>query len=436
MQIRYQCADTTVDVDGSGSTILDISIAQRIPHLRECGGNGRCTTCRIRILDGLNNVTPMTARELEAARARDWDKNIRLACQTRVQGDITIQCLVRSGTEVSRLQTETIPSETGEERFLAILFCDMRNFTPLVGSRPAFDVVHLLNRYFTALGEPILQNNGLIYQYVGDEITGLFGVDGDTPQSSCLAAVRAGLGMLYALERLNTAISRDFGVKMAVGIGVHFGSTIVGNIGHPERRRFAVVGDAVNVASRIQSVNKQLATTFLISEKVLAQLPEKTLATGKTSSISLKGKSEPFTLFEVLNFSEPDTELLIQSTLSRLLRDEERFADEFYRQLFSVAPETRKLFQESLEKQRRMFTSMLSSILYAMSRPKNLELGLRQLGRRHKGYGVNLGHYPVVRDAFLETVRKELGEECTPQVIQAWEKALDFILSQMSAESS
>ena len=73
MQIRYQCAETTVGVDGSESTILDISIAQRIPHLRECGGNGRGTTCRIRILDGLNNVTPMTARELEAARARDWD---------------------------------------------------------------------------------------------------------------------------------------------------------------------------------------------------------------------------------------------------------------------------------------------------------------------------------------------------------------------------
>ncbi len=290
MDVHYQCAGRVVSVDDPKTTILATSIKHKIPHFHECGGHARCTTCRVRILDGIQHVSTPTATEKRLAVASGWDDFTRLACQTRVTGDVTIQRLIRTAAEVSRLQIETLPSGTGEERPLAILFCDMRNFTPFVETHFAYDVVHIMNRFFTALGEPILLNNGLIYQYVGDEITGLFGVGKDTPEQSCLAAVRAGIGMIEALERLNPELERDFDTELAIGIGIHFGPTIVGRVGHPSHQQFAVIGDAVNVASRIQATNKTLGTTLLISENVLAQLSEGILQTGKSTAVSLKGK--------------------------------------------------------------------------------------------------------------------------------------------------
>ncbi len=80
------------------------------------------------------------------------------------------------------------------------------------------------------------------------------------PKQSCLAAVRAGIGMIEALERLNPELERDFDTELAMGIGIHFGPTIVGRVGHPSHQQFAVIGDTVNVASRIQAANKTLGT--------------------------------------------------------------------------------------------------------------------------------------------------------------------------------
>ena len=436
MEIRYQCAGLVVPVDKSDTTILDVSVAHRIPHLRECGGNARCTTCRVRILDGVRHVSPRTDAEAKLADARGWDDFTRLACQTRVTGDVTIERLIQTGADVSGLQIENLPTGKGEERPLAILFCDMRNFTPFVETHLAYDVVHVMTRFFTALGEPILVNNGLIYQYVGDEITGLFGVGGDAPERSCLSAVRAGLGMLKALERLNQEVSRQFDTELGVGIGIHFGTTIVGHVGHPSHRQFAVVGDAVNVASRIQSANKTLGTRLLISEEVRSRLPEGALRTGASTSVPLKGKSDEFTLFEVLGFADPDPSLVVQETLGSILDPEARFAEVFYRRLFELAPQVKSLFRGNMEKQGQMLGHMIEGVVYASSRPENLVLGLQSLGRQHAGYGVSREHYALVRRALLDTIQDVLGDKYAPDVARAWEVTIDSILHLMSGEKA
>jgi quinoprotein glucose dehydrogenase len=166
-------------------------------------------------------------------------------------------------SSASQLQLETIPEGVGQERDLALLICDMRGFTPFVESHTAFDVVHILNRMFDSLGEAILINGGAIYQYVGDEISGRFGLDGGSPETVCRAAIRSALGMIDALESLNTSLESEFGIKLSVGIGVHFGPVIVGRVGHPIQRDFSVLGDSINVASRIQGMNKQFWTRVL-----------------------------------------------------------------------------------------------------------------------------------------------------------------------------
>ena len=272
--IVYAGDERATSVVDPTMTILDVSIASKIPHFRECGGHGRCTTCRVRICDGIQHVSPRTPRETEVAAALGWDGFTRLACQTRVSGDVTLERLVKSCADMSRVQLEEASVAPSEEKPLAVLFCDIREFTPFVETNLAYDVVHILNRFFKAVGDAILINNGIIYQYVGDQIIGLFGVGGDPPEKSCLDAMRAGLGMLESLNDLNTELSGEFGTTLAIGIGAHFGPLIVGMMGHPNHRVFTVIGDAMNIASRIQDTNKALGTKFLVSEVLFDHVPQ------------------------------------------------------------------------------------------------------------------------------------------------------------------
>ena len=433
LSIKYCSIDRTVDVEDPLDSILDSSIHNKIPHLHECGGNGICTTCRIRILDGFNSLTRPTAKEVEMARKRNWDPSIRLACQTRVRGEVSIQRLVWTSSEISQLQLETVPVGKGEERPLALLFCDLRDFTNLAEKHSNFDLAHMLNRFFTILGDPILMNNGVIYQYAGDEIIGLFGTSGGDPEKISFDTIRAALGMLYAVERLNKLELKDFNTEFKVGIGIHFGKAFVGQVGHPKHRQFAVIGDPVNVTSRIESLNKDLNTTLLVSDQFLSNFPDNVLKVGLSSTVKLKGKETDIKVHEVLDFVEPDTNLEVQATLDLLLKNEDRFASNFYNRLFEKAPQVKDLFTRNMVDQGRMLTHMLGGIIYSLSRPEYLILGLKSLGRQHKGYGVQKEHYPIVKEVLLETIEDELGDACTHKVRFAWQSALDLVTQSMQS---
>jgi len=429
--ITYTGINRRVDYNDSNGTILECSITNQIPHIHECGGNGLCTTCRIRVLSGHNNLNPRTLKEQEIARVRKWDPSIRLACQCYVKGDVDIQRLVWTSSEVNKLQLETVPDGFAEERAIAILFCDIRGFTKMTVENYSFDVAHILNRFYTVLGDPILINNGVIYQYVGDEIVGLFGVSGGMRKKNCIDAVRAALGMQYAIERLNHFELVDFNVNLELGIGINFGKAYIGHLGHPKHKQFAVVGDPVNTASRIQSYNKNAKTKILISDSILKGIPEGTLEIGNTFKDQMSGHEHETILYELKGFKELDIQLELQRSLDYLLRNEEEFADKFYARVFEKAPETRSLFKNNMASQGRLLTHMLAGIVYSMSRPDHLHLGLKLLGESHSRYGVLEEHYPVVLDSLLETIRENLGESYSPQLISAWQKALITITSEM-----
>ncbi len=428
--IVYVGEDKAMAVADPTMTILDVSIAHKIPHVRTCGGHGRCTTCRVRIRDGIQNVSARTPREVEVADALRWDGFTRLACQTRVSGDVTLERLVTSPADVSSLQVEEASIGPSEERTLAVLFCDIRDFTPFVDAHLAYDVVHILNRFFKAVGDAILINNGVIYQYVGDQIVGLFGVGGDPPEKSCLDTIRAGLGMLAALNDLNSELSDEFGTTLEIGIGAHFGPLIVGMMGHPDHRQFTVVGDAMNIASRIEDANKTLGTRFLMSEALFNQVPQAPVEVRRAQAV-LKGKHGAFKLVEAIGFAAPDAALLVQSTIGVLLQHQKRFTQDLYRRLFALAPPAEGLFRGDMESQGQMLSHMMQFLVHAMSRPEFMTLGLRDLGRRHDGYGVASDYYPAFRQAFLESARGILGERHTPQVEKAWADTIDMIIESM-----
>ncbi len=430
-KITYSGINKVVENDDEFSSILDLSIANQIPHLHECGGHGRCTTCRVRILEGLENLNRKSQTEQETSFIRKWDPSIRLACQAFPHGDIKLQRLIWSMGEVNQLQTELAPVGEADERPIAILFCDLRNFTSLSSENLNFDIAFMLNRFYTVLGDPILMNNGIIYQYVGDEIVGVFGTSGGTREKICTDAIRAALGMQYALTRLNSMELGDLDIELKSGIGINFGKAYIGHLGHPNHKQFSVIGDPVNVASKVQQHTKSSGASILISKPVLKGLPQNNLLIGKTFMATIPGKEQQLELFELLGFKEMDLALELQSSLHEMLNDQDGFASIFYDKVFALAPAVRNLFKKNMTDQGRLLTHMLGGIVYSLARPEHLALGLKKLGESHVRYGVIEAHYPVVKQALLETIDKTLGDQKTDKTLIAWNQALDHVIDTM-----
>ena len=429
--VRYRCAGMTVETGSLDATLLDVSIAHKITHWHECGGNGRCTTCRVRILDGASHLSAPTRREAELAQARGWDPTIRLACQTSASGDVTLERIVLSEATASQLRAETVGREAGAERQLAILFCDMRDFTALADSNSAFDVVHILNRFFEALGDPILLNGGIISHYVGDQICGLFGLDDADPARICSGAIRAAFGMVEAIDGLNEELARSFGIRIRIGIGVHFGNAIVGDVGHPTLRRFTIIGDDVNTASRIESMTKELGATILVSRAVAERLAEGSLSVTATKMARLRGKRNDIELLAVDGFADPSPFTLAQRSIGRLLDDPSAFAAQFYANMFAMRPELEGLFVNGTGAQGAMLSHMLRSVVSGLERRKHVTIGLQTMGRKHVGYGVELDHYDTFRAAMLKTISDVMGAGLTREIEESWSETLDVILGLM-----
>jgi class 3 adenylate cyclase/truncated hemoglobin YjbI len=431
-KVTYFHEATLEDVP-EGQTLLDVAIRHRIPHLNQCGGRARCTTCRVQILDGLSNVSPPSAVEQKVASQRGWDEFTRLACQTRVQGDVIIRRLLDNAQDIIVLDLDELHGSTageGKELDLAVLFSDIRDFTTHSEQNLPYDVVHMLNRYFTVAAEPVLNNNGFIDKYIGDGILAAFGTRDESPGTACRNAVRAALGMLEAARRLGPTFEREFNVPLRIGIGIHFGTVILGRIGHPGKRQITVIGDTVNTASRIESMTKQLGVPILLSDSVIAQIPD-VVELGPPVEVSLKGKAACSLLYPCLGFAEPDTIFLVQSSFDQIVPRALEFGERFYANLFETYPELRPLFRNDLAAQTKMLVSILSSAVKGLNRMQEIVGGLRALGKRHPDYGVKRADYDKVGNTLIRTLEDFLGDEFTPELHHAWMTVYGMIAETM-----
>ncbi|HJQ69898.1 MAG TPA: adenylate/guanylate cyclase domain-containing protein [Blastocatellia bacterium] len=297
-QVCYLPDDKRVDAE-TGETLLHASLRASIAHAHACGGNARCSTCRVLIVDGLEHCAPPNDKEAVLAERLHFSPDIRLACQTTVSGDVALRRLVLDAEDLEIVGSS--PRSVGEEKEVAILFADIRGFTTFAETLPAYDVVHVLNRYFHQVGQAIKLNGGCIDNYMGDGLMALFGVEDS--RDATLQAIRAGLDMLEAVARLRPYLQNICTRSFHIGIGVHYGEVVVGAIGHDETKRVTAIGDAVNLASRIESVNKQAGTEFLISEATYDQVKD-LIRVGKSVEVTLPGKSGEYTLYEVLGMRE------------------------------------------------------------------------------------------------------------------------------------
>lgn len=287
-------------------TILNAALAAGIPHTHVCGGSARCSTCRVIVLDGIENVDPPNEKEQALAARLRLPTGVRIACQATVHGAVRVRRLVLDQEDVAivgRMRSNRDQSAAlGKEMPVAILFSDIRGFTPFAEALLPYDVIHVLNRHFEAVGKIISAEGGFVNNYMGDGLMALFGVDGrpDAP----LRAVRAGLGMLDVNERMKEYFMTCYGRCFELGIGIHYGDAVVGPVGSTDRKPVTAIGDAVNFASRIESANKEVGTRLLVSDAVYREVSDR-VVTGKTAHVTVKGKTGEHVLHEILALREP-----------------------------------------------------------------------------------------------------------------------------------
>ncbi len=186
----------------------------------------------------------------------------------------------------------------GEERIITVLFCDLANFTTISENLPPARLVHLLNQYLTEMTAIILAHGGIIDKFEGDAIMAEFGAPLPMPDHA-ERAVRAGLEMQKRLQELRPAWRKDDLPELHCRVGINTGPMIIGNMGSDQVFDYTVIGDAVNLASRLEGANKKYNTCLMISEYTQQALPPDTFRTRLLDVIKVKGKSKPVRVFEV-----------------------------------------------------------------------------------------------------------------------------------------
>ena len=243
-------------------TVLETSQSAGVPHTALCGGRGRCTTCRVMVEEGGENVPPCSPSEQSTLAAVGAPAGTRLACQMRPTGPITVSRVFQNGTRRRRAH-----ASQGKEAQLAVLFLDMRGFTARTDGQLPYDVVFLLNRFFDEIVPPILKAGGTVDKYMGDGLMAVF--ETSTSDASASAAIKAVEGISHALARFNQTLASEGAAPVAIGIGVHLGTVVLGEIGAAGQAPRTLIGDTVNAASRLEGGTKALGVQALISIDVL-----------------------------------------------------------------------------------------------------------------------------------------------------------------------
>jgi len=218
------------------------------------------------------------------------DPSIRLACQLRPQTDVAIIPILppHVGAEFVRNRRRI---NVGEERYVVSMFVDMRGSTRLTEARLPFDTVFLINRFVEAVSRAVTDAGGQPNQFVGDGVLALFGLSAD-PTKACRQALRAASLVASNIAYLNHQFATEVREPIQYGIGIHAGEVIVGDIGFRGHTVFTALGDAVNVAARLQDMTKTLDCKAVVSEEVCktAGIPADALP---RTQVEIRGRDQP-----------------------------------------------------------------------------------------------------------------------------------------------
>ncbi|WP_209017501.1 adenylate/guanylate cyclase domain-containing protein [Roseibium aggregatum] len=282
-----------------GATLLEISRMNDVPIASVCGGRARCSTCRVKVLEGEETLEAPNSAEAAVLSRIGAVRGVRLACQARPQVSMKIQPLVsvKAGPETSAHLQDAY--YWGVEQDIAVMFVDLRNFTKITESQLAYDVVHLLNSYLDQAAAAIHAEGGYVDKFIGDGIMALFGMESDA-KTGARQALRACKRLEAVMHMLDSEKGPQFHDPIRLGIGLHLGPAILGRIGSAGTAAtnggLTALGDVVNTASRLEAANKE-HQSFAVVSKDVVDAAEASIPNAETAEITLRGKEIPLQVF-------------------------------------------------------------------------------------------------------------------------------------------
>ena len=248
-----------------GIAVLDASRLNDIPHAAVCGGRGRCSTCRVRVLWSAEVLPPPAPHERQILERIGADPDaVRLACQLCPTADLAVVPLIPPEI-AGDFVLGRAPRIPGDERFLAAMFIDLRGSAGLAARHMPFDSVFLVGRFITTITRAVVQSGGRPVQFLGDGVLALFGLE-CPPERACREALAAVRAVESELAELAPVFDQEAGLPLRYGIGLHCGRAIVGEIGFGQHVAFTALGETINLAHRLQELARDLEVVAVISE--------------------------------------------------------------------------------------------------------------------------------------------------------------------------
>ncbi|HEY0352729.1 MAG TPA: adenylate/guanylate cyclase domain-containing protein, partial [Enterovirga sp.] len=215
--------------------------------------------------------------------------NVRLACQFRPSQNLSVVPVLPGSTRPARSAQSA--GARGQEREIAVLFCDLRGFTRFAEHRLPFDTVFMLNRYFETVGHAVEEAGGHLDKFIGDGALALFGLNTAPPEAS-RQAVQAALGVARGIADLNRTYASELENPMRVAMGLHVGPTIVGEMGYGRAVGLTAIGDTINTASRLEGLAKELDAELVLSTD-LAESGALDLSGHRRQTLAVRGRAAP-----------------------------------------------------------------------------------------------------------------------------------------------
>ena len=278
-----------------GRSILEAVRAAGIPHASICGGRGRCTTCRVRVGRGLETLPEPNGLERQALARIKADPNVRLACQTKPAGDLSVSPLIPAKATPALVHQPG--GVSGREQEIVVMFIDLRDSTGLGEERLPYDVVFILNQFFSEMWAALEATGGHYAQFSGDGLMALYGLESDI-MNGARQALRGAAEMARRLSRLNARLEGELAQPLRIGIGIHCGDAIVGTMGPPNSPNLSAVGDNVNVAARLESESKPLGCTLVVST-ALARAADLDLSEHPLHQAELRGRDQSVPVYAI-----------------------------------------------------------------------------------------------------------------------------------------
>ena len=243
------------------------------------------------ILENLNiflsSASPIIANALRLRQMEILQKKTRSAFARYVPVDVMDEIIKKTSEKSSQSET----------RVVAVLFSDIRNFTKISEKTQARELVNFLNDYFSLMGNEIVSEGGNIDKFIGDAIMAIFGAP-KTLENAAASSVKAAIKMIKALSLVGTSGITLPESGFGIGVGINYGECVVGNIGFQDKLDYTVIGDTVNLASRLEGVTKYYSQPVIVSEFVYAAAKDNFIFR-KADSVRVKGKDQPVGLYSV-----------------------------------------------------------------------------------------------------------------------------------------